>query len=284
MRAGLSLTFVLIGLCSAVADTPEEIQAAQKDAAEKLWQFVLTKGAKTPNVASDAFYIIGNVDAKQLEPLSKAAEKVLPGIKKTLEISEKDQLWEGFIVVHVCKTNREFRTLYFKLKREKAHGDEMGFYVHEGKNTQIVLSPALQGKGKLTVELELISQLGSALLSRKRADGNLPVWLLLGYGRSEAMRYAPKAFASERQAVALLVSQGKNMYEIQGDSMNPFEWLVLSGSLADFMAHGAPLEKYWSPFLKNITTDKDFFGTLREIKLDADLLQKSWSQWAKNPR
>jgi hypothetical protein len=284
MRALAPCLMVLWCWIAAWADTPEEIQAAQKDAAEKLWQFVLTKGAKTPSLASPSFFFIGTVDGKQLEPLSKAAEKVLPSIKKTLEISEKDQPWEGYIVVHVCKQSREFRSLYFKLKKERAHGDEMGFYVHEGKNTQIVLSPALQSKGKLTVELELISQLGSALISRKRADGNLPIWLVLGYGRAVAMRYAPKAFALERQQAALLVGQGKNMYELQGDSMNPFEWLVLSGSLADFMAHGVPLEKYWSPFLQNITTDRDFYGALREIKLDPDLLQKSWAQWVKNPR
>lgn len=286
MRAVLLPLSYFILLVPVRAESPEEIKAGQKAEAEKLWKEQLNKGQKTQTLTTPSFLLIGNGEPKQMEALSKAAEKALPSITKTLLIDEKkDKPWEGFLVVHVCKGRAEFAKLFFRLKKDKPGLDETSLYVHENRQTILALGPPQAGRKRgQDQELEFVSQLASALLTRKRPMGNLPVWFVLGYGRSEAYRYAPKSFAAERVTAAALQAKGKNIYEIMGEGLDPVEQHVLAASLADFIAHGAPMEKYWPDLLNNLGGDRDFGGAMREAKLDADLLQKSWAAWVKNPR
>lgn len=281
LLATLLITLHLVSLLP--ADTGEEVRAQQKSEAEKYWSETLAKGAKVSSHATEHFLLIGTADAKQLATLGKAAEKALPQIRKALRLEDSQRSWDGYLIVHVCKARTEFRALFFRLKRDKAMGDETGAFAHEGKTTQIVLAPA-GGKRQLATELELVSQLGSALLTRTQEMGSIPVWFVLGFGRSMAYRHAPKQFLPERQQAALLANKGKNIYDVQGDQLDPWEHAILGASLADFLVHGGQMEKYWPEILKNLGGGRDFYATAREAKLDLDLLQKSWAAWVKNPR
>src|SRR5436190_3718987 len=193
--------------------------AKQKKAAEEIWKPVLNNDAPTIH-ETDNFLLIGTVDEKAMEKIGKALEKHLPFVMKSLRFEEdedKHLLWEGKLIIHLCKDRTEFRTLYTKFKRERPLDDEISTYTHEGVISHILVGPPSAGKSPLPLEVEVVGQLGAATLTRKRT-ARLPAWFVNGYARSHAYRAFPKLFVRERQAAIALLAQGKKMGDVYADT------------------------------------------------------------------
>lgn len=278
-------------VCLFVATQPGQAQDTalleeQKKTAVNLWKFVITQGLD-PKVHETAnFLIVGTVDAKAMEAIGKAAEKITPTLRTNLEFDENEKIWEGRMVIHVAKTRAQFQMLFSKVKKSRPGNDEISTFVHQERRSFILMGPMLNGTRKVSYEHDVIAQLASAMLTHRRDINLIPDWLVQGYGRSELYRYAPRSFNQERVLAAQLLSQSKyNLNELMAGNLGPMETQVLGASLADFIFHSTFMEKYRPAILASLGLDgQPFDEALKAAGIDRDYVNKAWVAWSKNPK
>jgi hypothetical protein len=281
----LGLFLALFCLPVTVANNDDKSEK-QKKAAEELWKTLLAKDS--PNLhETDNFLLIGSMDVKAMEKAGKALEKHWPLVLKNLFFEEDDdkfKLWEGKLVIHLCKERAEFRTLYRKMKRETPLDDEISIYHHDGVVSYIVVGPPMTGKSPLPLEVEIVGQLGAATLTRKRT-ARLPPWFVTGYARSHAYRFSPKAFVRERNAAYLLLVEGKKIGDVYSENnMSPAAVAVLRGSFVDFLSQSPQMKDYWKKILGKIDDQTSLDQIWEQIRVKGDEVQQAWGAWSKSPR
>ncbi len=268
------------------ADETEAFREEQTKAASHLWKNVITQGLD-PNVhATTNFLLVGTVDARVLESMGKVAEKVLPTLRTNLDFGENETIWEGRLVIHAAKLRPHFQMLFSKVKKSRPGNDEISTFVHQGRQSFILLGPPLTGNRKVSHEHDLITQLAGVMLTHRREINLIPDWLIQGYGRSELYRYSPRSFTQERVAAAQLLSQSKyNIHELMAGNLGPMETQILGASLADFLAHSPQMSKYWPLMLAALGLDgQSLDDAIKNAKLDRDFVQKAWVAWSKNQK
>ncbi len=259
----------------------DETVLEQRKLAEETWKKILPRKPVT-FTESDNFLLYGTVEEKELENLAKAMEKAFNQVKKTAQITPKDELWPGKLVVFVFAERGELTTFARNADKRNLERDEAGAFKHGREYTSITVGPA-GGSKTGALDVELVRHLGAAVISKKSTK--LPDWFIDGFGRSAAYRYAPAQFQQERaKARDLVLKQGKTAKDIWGGKLAADEGAVLHASFVDYLANGPQIAKLFPELVSFIGADTTFEDTLKAVKLTPDQVDLLWRKWVQSAK
>jgi hypothetical protein len=258
-----------------------EVVAAQRKMAEEQWMNVLSG---KPHVVkeTDNFLVIGNVDQRVADNIAAGAEKAFGQIRKALKIDAKEELWPGKLVIHVAREKNDYNKFVRLVENRSPERNEAGRFAHGRELSYLLVAPIAGTGRRYPLDVEVAQQLAAATLSKR--VNRLPDWLVNGFARSVAYRYAPSQFGDERRRAALLVRQGRSAKDAWSGKLAFDEAVVLNASVVDFLANHPNTQKVFADLVAASSDEAGFEKVLETAKLSADAVDQAWRRWALTAR
>lgn len=267
------------------ADEKSDLAPMQKEKAKANWKRAFgddgMEQQETPNlliVAAVSF------KEKQLKDLGASLETELDMVRKALHIEAKDDPWAGKITVYLMDDRSKFNTFMRVIAKQRPESDVLGVYRVRGQYPFIAAGPPVE-KYDPSVEMQAGMQLASGILTKFGA-GNVPDWLVEGFGRASVWHSTPAAHVKERgMARTYVIRKGRTAKDVWSGALKVTEANLVRASLADYLAYG-PLTDQFPRLLEGFypkegtLTPKSEDEALKNISVNWEDLSKGWQRWA----
>jgi len=282
-----AVAFLFWGSCGpARADDAADLVKKQKATALEHWKQLFGDDQPAQEETDHLLlFAAPTFSAQQVLALGNTLEKVLALSVKAVRLDPKDELWSGKMAVFVLDDRGQFNSFVRRVAKRRTEADELGLFSIRGETPYVGAGP---GTSTLAPppDVQAEEQLAAAVLNRKGA-GNLPQWVLDGFGGATAWRAAPKGAwtMKQRQLARLLVArQGRTAKDIWSGNLEGDEAQVLGASFLDFLAYG-PGASLFPKFLEGFAPDEDggkkktAAQAIQAMKLDPARLDQTWRVW-----
>ncbi len=275
----------------AVAQDPDASAATAKKqrAAIATWlkkaDFSDAVVAETPR-----FYVISpSLTPEKAKSLGATLDKLVPTVRKSLQLDENEELVKGKLAVYVFPESRDFKSFMRSVLMVQPDGVHFALRSDE----PAVIDPvALSGKA---TEADLVhntaSVVSEAFLLSRAGTAKLPSWLSEGFGRVTALRVEGvnskryQAYKSQAKAAVTGVRTGKPpaLMDLWAES-RPANADLLANSFAEFLAY-SPVSKDFSRVVAGFRPNENGDAPSVPQAFEAagwkelPMLEAAWRKW-----
>jgi hypothetical protein len=266
------------------ADDSNAALEKQRQAAKENWERV-EAGPLAQMETMHLILLAPKDQEKRLMDLGSQLEKFYTAAAGTLY--GKDAPWEGKMAVYLFGNPETFDSFLRRVAKRRVRGMQQGSFSAEEDKPRAAACPPRE-KGAPSVEVQAGRQVAVALLMRKAGTRTpVPFWLVSGFGRATGYRASgparPEVTADRRAALRHVLKNKRSASDVWSGALEGEEAILLSASLADFLAYGPGKAKF-AALLEGFKPDgngrpKSAEQALESAGLKADAVNQTWRRW-----
>jgi hypothetical protein len=246
---------------------------------------------KLSQAETDDLLVYATVPEAKVKALGDGAQKSFRLACATLKFGPDEKLWPGKLSLVVLTDPQQFTT-YVRLVEQRRPDKGVYYSMDLRSDVPAVIDSVDAGEKATDAEIraDAATIVAAALLAKKAGTGTpLPEWLLLGFGRTIAVRSegGPKLSAYRTKVkAAVLGSKAQPIPARVSDVWNGQKGKdsdLVSASLAEYLAFGPEAEKF--PKLLSALKPSDtqpmptVATALTNLEWTSDALEIGWKQW-----
>jgi hypothetical protein len=285
MRHILGMAVLLL----AAAAFADDKVAEQKKTAEANWEAVGAGEFARHETKHFQIYAPKAME-KKLKELGTLLEKEYDLAAGVVKYGSKTDPWPGKLTVYLFAERDHMTAFLRRVDKRRPEAEDTGSYSATDEALHVAAGPPRDKKG-LAQETQAAELAAGVVLVRKLGkDGELPDWLVSGFGRATYYRAAPtdKGVAVERRKAATLSRKHGPRDVWTSGSLETEQAGPLRASLADFLAYGPGAAKF-PAFVDGFKSAENMPKKTTEQALDAaglraETVETTWKAWVLAPR